>query len=103
LPTADGTAVSTGDDADYIARTGTLSFGANETSKTVAVEIRGDLRGEVDESFSLNLTNATNSVIGDAQGIGTILNDDTPACASMMCAWRRRRRIEGGDLYRFPL
>ncbi|HEX8311981.1 MAG TPA: Calx-beta domain-containing protein, partial [Chthoniobacteraceae bacterium] len=77
--TADGTATSSGDNADYVARSGTLNFGANETSKTVAVEIRGDLRGEVDESFSLNLTNSTNAVVADEQGSGTIVNDDTPA------------------------
>ncbi|MCC7265231.1 MAG: hypothetical protein IT369_22215, partial [Candidatus Latescibacteria bacterium] len=75
--TANGTATA---GSDYTAATGTLSFAAGETSKTVAVSITGDLLSEADETFTLNLSGATNATIADAQGLGTLTNDDaTPS------------------------
>ncbi|MFA6109039.1 MAG: Calx-beta domain-containing protein [Candidatus Latescibacterota bacterium] len=71
--TANGTASSS---SDYTSRSGSLSFAAGETTKPVAVTIKGDLPNEADETLYLNLTNPTNATIADAQGIGTILNDD---------------------------
>ena len=43
-----------------------------------AGERRGERRrhGEPNETFFVNLSNPVNGVIGDAQGVGTILNDD---------------------------
>ena len=77
--TANGTA-ATG--SDYTAASGTLSFAAGETSKTVAVTIAGDVNNEVNETFTLNLSAPTNATIADAQGIGTVTNDDaTPTLA----------------------
>src|SRR3989442_721280 len=43
---------------------------------TVEVPIIGDLIPEGDETFSLNISNAQNAVIGTASAMGTILNDD---------------------------
>lgn len=63
--------------SDYTATSGILSFAAGETSKTVTVNVTGDTVVEANERFFVNLTNATNAQIGDAQGIGTITNDDT--------------------------
>ena len=71
--TADGTATSP---ADYTASSGSLTFAPNETSKTIAVPVVGDALAEPDETFSVNLSNASNATIGDPQGIGTIANDD---------------------------
>ena len=70
--TANGTALA---GSDYTATSGTLSFAAGETSKTVTVSIINDAIFEPTESFFLNLSNATNATISDAQGIGTILDD----------------------------
>lgn len=73
--TADGTAKVS--DGDYVAASGTVRFAAGETEKFVSVTINGDARFEGDESFSVNLSNATNSAkIVDATGVGTITNDD---------------------------
>src|SRR5205823_2490212 len=47
-----------------------------ETSKTITVLVNGDRRGEPDETFSLSLSAATNATIADAQGLGTILDDE---------------------------
>lgn len=71
--TANGTATA---GSDYTTANGTLTFNAGQTSKTVSVSVRGDRTVEPDETFFLNLSNATNATIADAQGIGTITNDE---------------------------
>lgn len=72
--TANGTAIA---GSDYTGGTLTLSFAAGQTSKTAALPVRGDTAVEPDETFFVNLSNPTGgAVIGDAQGIGTIVNDD---------------------------
>lgn len=71
--TADDSAIA---GSDYSARSGSLSFNPGETSKTIAVAVSGDTLVEATESFWLNLSGASNATIADAQGIGTILNDD---------------------------
>lgn len=74
--TAPGTATSP---ADFQSTSGTETFVAGETSKTVTVAVQGDTIDEINETFLLQLTNATNAVVGDAQGLGTIIDDDGPA------------------------
>jgi hypothetical protein len=64
--------------SDYEAATGTLTFNPGETTKTVSVNITGDLTNEFDETLLLNLSEPTNAGIADGQGVGTITNDDTP-------------------------
>lgn len=72
--TADQTASSA---SDYQSTSGTLTFGIGETSKTFSVTINGDTLVEPEETFVMNLTNATGgAVIGDNQGVVTIQNDD---------------------------
>jgi Ca2+-binding RTX toxin-like protein len=72
--TADGTA-SAG--SDYLANSGTLTFADGQMSQTVTVTINGDVSFEPNETFFLNLTNASNGgVILDGQGLGTVTNDD---------------------------
>ena len=63
---------------DYQSASGTLVFSPGETSKPINVRINGDLLVEPDETFTVNLSNATGgSVIGAPAGTGTIQNDDT--------------------------
>ncbi len=74
VQTANGTA---GAGTDYIALSPTtLNFAAGDTTRTVSVTINGDTLVEADETFFVNLTNASNATIADNQGVGTILNDD---------------------------
>ena len=40
--------------------------------------VLGDTATEPNETFTVNLSGATNAPIGDAQGVGTIVNDDAP-------------------------
>jgi hypothetical protein len=77
--TADGTATSntTGGAADFTARSGTLEFGPGQLTREIRVPIIGDTNIEPNESFTVNLTNATNgAVLKKAQGTGTITDDE---------------------------
>ncbi|WP_199326055.1 beta strand repeat-containing protein [Nostoc parmelioides] len=72
--TANGTATA---GSDYTARTGTLTFNPGDTSKTFTVAVTGDTTIEANETFFVNLSNATNATISDNQALATIVNDDT--------------------------
>lgn len=70
--TAPGTAATN----DYTGVTGTLTFAPGETTKTISVFARTDIRAETDEIFYVNLSGATGgATINDAQGAGTIYDD----------------------------
>jgi Calx-beta domain/PASTA domain len=71
--TADGTAVA---GTDYTATSGVVTFAPGETSKTIAVPVVGNTVFESTETFALNLSNPALANIGDASGVGTIINDD---------------------------
>ncbi|MBL8866482.1 MAG: DUF4394 domain-containing protein, partial [Planctomycetia bacterium] len=74
VATVDNTAM-VGSDFGAIVGT-TLTFNPGDTTMTATVAVTGDTDVENDETFFVQLSGATNSTIGDAQGIGTILNDD---------------------------
>ena len=62
---------------DYAATSGTLTFAPGETAKTLTVQVNGDTSNEPNETFNLNLKNATgNATIADGHAVGTIVNDD---------------------------
>jgi hypothetical protein len=71
--TANGTAVAP---ADYETAGGTLTFAPGETSKPVPVPVHGDTAYELNETFVVNLSSAVRATLSDAQGVGTIANDD---------------------------
>ncbi|MCO4292163.1 gliding motility-associated C-terminal domain-containing protein [Solitalea sp. MAHUQ-68] len=72
--TQDNSAISP---SDYTSGNGTLSFAAGETSKTITIEVNGDVTVESDEVFHVNLSNVSaGATISDGQGAGTITNDD---------------------------
>jgi hypothetical protein len=73
--TADGTATVANN--DYVAIPDTiLTFLPGETNKTITVQVNGDLAFEPDETFFVNLSMPVNATISNAQGTGTIVNDD---------------------------
>ena len=77
--TADGSATTA--DGDYAATSGTLHFTASPggQSQTVNVTVNGDTKVEPDETFSVNLSGATDLTIARGTGTGTIVNDDLAA------------------------
>ena len=56
--------------------TGTVTFAAGESSKTVTVNVVGDTVGEADETFNVTLANVTGATVTTATASATILNDD---------------------------
>ncbi|WP_430543087.1 putative Ig domain-containing protein [Xanthomonas sacchari] len=62
--------------SDYVAHSGTLTFLPGITTQNVAVTINGDTTVEPDETFTVNLSGASNATIARATATGTILNDD---------------------------
>jgi Ca2+-binding RTX toxin-like protein len=71
--TADNTALA---GSDYTTASGLLTFNSGETSQTITVDVQADLNVEGNETFFVNLSNLTGAIFVDAQGLGTILNDD---------------------------
>ncbi|HEV7861841.1 MAG TPA: Calx-beta domain-containing protein [Acidimicrobiia bacterium] len=71
--TGDGTAVST---SDYKVSGGTLAFPAGQSTASASVPINGDRTSENDETFTVTLVDPANAVLGRAQAVGTIVDDD---------------------------
>ena len=78
--TADGTATSP---ADYTATSGTLTFNPGQTTKTVNVTVNGDTINELDEIYTVGLSNLVNVAPGILIGTGTIIDDDAPPTVSI--------------------
>jgi serine protease len=74
VATANGTATA---GSDYVALSApNQTIPAGQTSKTFNVTVNGDVLGEGDEYFFLNLTNVVGAGVLDAQGKHTIYEDD---------------------------
>ena len=71
--TADGTATAAN---DYISASGTLSFAPGDTTKTVSFTMVQDTLDELDETFTIGLSNPTNTTISNATGTVTITDDE---------------------------
>lgn len=68
---------------DYVANSGTLTFPEGSTSQTFAVAVIGDAMDEPNETYLVNLSSPSNATLGDAQGVGTIWDDDLPPTISI--------------------
>lgn len=76
IATADGTAAA---GIDYIARSlSGQTIPAGSSTYTFNVTVNGDMAVEANEVFFVNVTNIVGAIAVDAQGTGTILNDDVP-------------------------
>ena len=71
--TADGTATAAN---DYISASGTVSFAPGDTTKTVSFTMVQDTLDELDETFTISLSNPTNTTISNATGTVTITDDE---------------------------
>ena len=58
---------------------GTLTFAAGDTSKTLTVNVAGDTVIENDERFNVTLSSPTNATLGTTSAYGYINNDDVQA------------------------
>lgn len=85
--TADGTAVSTAPNADFVAiPSGIVTIPAGQTSVTIPVTINGDTVPEGNESFSLNLTSVSNATPGSITASGTLTDDDQQSTTTTITA-----------------
>ena len=87
--TADGSATA---GSDYTAVSGTLTFAAGETGKTVSVPVLDDAIDEGEETLTLRLSNASGARIATATATGTIVNSDP---LQMMWLSRFGRTVAG--------
>jgi hypothetical protein len=64
--------------ADYTAKTGVLTFAPTEVAKSIAITVNGDPTDEPSETFTVRLSSPVNASIADADGTGSIVDDDPP-------------------------
>ena len=73
--------------SDYTAASGTLTFPADDTSKTIRVRTTDDSRDESDETFYVRLSGATYATISDDRATGTIRDRDDDPGATLAAAY----------------
>ena len=71
--TANGSATAP---VDFVSAMGTVTIPAGQTSVSISIATSGDILDEVDENFSLVLSNPANGSISDGVGLATILDND---------------------------
>ena len=71
--TSDGSAQA---GVDYTAASGTLTFAAGESSRTIEVGVLDDAHDEGEEPLTLTLSNASSGRLSDGKATGTIENRD---------------------------
>ncbi|MFM6748671.1 MAG: Calx-beta domain-containing protein, partial [Dolichospermum sp.] len=74
--TANGTAIA---GSDYTSTSGTLTFDPGVTSQVINIPILNDSLNEANETFTLNLTTATNATPGAARTATTTITDTLSA------------------------
>ena len=78
IATQDGSATVA--DNDYVVRALTSqTIPAGSSVYNFDVTVNGDATIEPDETFFVNVTNVSGATVTDGQGLGTILNDDSPS------------------------
>jgi uncharacterized protein len=77
IATADNTATVA--ETDYVAQSLTAqTIPEGSSTYTFTVAVNGDSVPESNETFFVNVTNATGATVSDGQATGTILNEDVP-------------------------
>ena len=82
-----GSGSSAADAADFggSLASGTLSFGPGEVSKTITLQVSGDVEIENDEGFTVALRNASGQTqVSNDTAAGLIINDDIPAAPGIL-------------------
>jgi glucose/arabinose dehydrogenase len=69
--------------SDYVTTSGTVTFTPSQTTQPISVTVNGDLANELNETFLVNLSGASNATISDNQGTGTITDDDSQPTLSI--------------------
>ena len=87
---------SAADFAGSVFPTGTVSFAAGQTTRTITIPVAAELALEADETFAVTLSNpSAGASIGTASAVGTIRNDDVPATGTLAIARLQGSRAKG--------
>ena len=78
---------------DYRAASGTLTFGAGESSKTIEVGVLDDAHDEGEETLTLRLSNASSGRLADGEATGTIENHD-PMPRALLARFGRTAAVQ---------
>ena len=78
---------------DYRAASGTLTFRAGESSKTVEVTVFDDSHDEGEETLTLRLSNASSGRVTDGEATGTIKNTD-PLPRALLARFGRTAAVQ---------
>ena len=92
--TADDTATVA--DNDYVAGAGQLDFAPGETSKTVLIEVVGDVASEGDETFDVVISTPVNATLGSDTDVVTIVDNDPIPPGSAVLTVTGASKREGG-------
>ena len=65
---------------DYTSASGSVAFSPGQISKQINIDILQDSDNEGPESFSVQLSNASNALIADSTNVITINDDEASAC-----------------------
>jgi hypothetical protein len=74
--TSDNTAAA---GSDYVAKSGSVTINPGQVAATFNMIVNGDTLSEPNETFFVNLTNASNATISRGRAVGTIVDNDAPA------------------------
>ena len=102
--TADATAKA---GSDYAARTADQSIAVGQDRGTFTVIVNGDTLQEDNERFLVRLSAAAGAILGDSQGVGTIIDDQghikMPSTATVAEKWPVAAARTGILLHRMGL
>ena len=98
--TANGTATA---GSDYTASSGTLTFAAGQTAQLITIGLIGDTNVEASETFTINLSGATNAEIGQSAFTATIANDDAVPTVEVIAPSSQNEGNSGGTPFVFTV
>lgn len=98
-----GSGAQAADAKDFVGGTlpsGSVTFAAGETSKTITVNVAGDTTAESDETFAVTLSNPTGgATLNAAVATGTIRDDDSGAALnSSAYIWKTHAFLANTDI-----
>jgi hypothetical protein len=73
---------------DYTARSGTVTFGPGQVTRSIVVLVIGDTVVQSNRTFQVKLTGAVNATLAKDVGTATIVDDDPPTAASLISMYR---------------
>ena len=94
-----GTGGATASDfAAGVLSTGSVTFAAGESAKTITIPVKGDTAAELNESFTVTLGNVSQgAALGTASATGLVWNDDTAGTGTLSIARLAAQKAEGAS------